>query len=93
MTQTQTCQICGRSGFLVDNWIYIESGEKIEDPIFIGQCPNCRRFICSVCGEKLDLSQKKYKTIFSFKHKKASSLVVCCPFDPYVPLGRQKIID
>jgi len=87
MSQTQHCYVCGAAGLLVEGRIYVTE-ETPSGPVFIAQCPRCKRFICSRHGEKIDLSVQPKKSLFSFGAKKAPvNLTVCCPFDPGVALG------
>jgi len=86
MGQIQQCYVCGESGLLINTWIYVDS-KADQGPPLIGQCPFCYRFICSHHGEKLDLSRGGRKSGSFSGHRKLTPLVVCCPFDPGIPLG------
>jgi hypothetical protein len=87
MSQTQSCYVCGATGLLVEGRIFI--AKDTGGPVLIGECPRCRRFICSQHGEKLDLSgQKKKKSFFGLgSRREPESFTVCCPFDPGIALG------
>lgn len=87
MSQTQQCYVCGASGLLVDSRIYVDAAE--ESTLLLGQCPRCRRYICSRHGEKLHLSEEGRKSWFSLSRRQWTSLVLCCPFDPGVALNDQ----
>jgi hypothetical protein len=86
MSQTQQCYVCGAAGLLVEGRVYV-TAESQAGPVLIAQCPRCKRFICSLHGEKLDLSAQPKKSLFSFGAKRPINLTVCCPFDPGVALG------
>lgn len=82
MNQMQKCYVCGTLGFLVDDYIVPDSTQKNNELIFVGQCSGCQRFICSNCGEKI-----KNKSVVV--NGNIPRLIICCPFDPFIPLGKK----
>jgi len=88
MGQTQSCYVCGAWDDLVVSRISVRASDRYP-PRVVGQCPRCRRFICSDHGEKLDLAPRKFWKLFA--SGKETVLTVCCPFDPGVPLGDDSV--
>lgn len=88
MSQTQKCDVCDQRGLLVDSQIRtnIEGGNA--SLLLIAQCERCRRFICASCGEQIDPADLTGHWL-TRRFRRSSIRVVCCPFDPCVPLGDQ----
>ncbi len=87
MSQIQECYVCGKRGLLVESHIQVGLSEaEMTGPLMIGHCPRCQRFICSRHGEKLDPAKLRGSWLTKF-FRRSSVRVVCCPFDPGVPLG------
>lgn len=87
MSQTQSCYVCGATGLLVEGRVFAAK-DTTGGPVFIGECPRCRRFICNRHGEKLDLSPPQKRSFFGLGgRKEPGRFTVCCPFDPGVALG------
>lgn len=82
MSQTQHCAVCGREGILVEERIRVRPGDDRTEPLLIGQCPRCHRFLCARHGEPLDRRGRRPRAFLA-----RGLLTICCPFDPGVPLG------
>lgn len=82
MSQTQRCHVCGREGILVEDRIRLRAGDEAAEPLLVGQCPRCHRFLCARHGEPLDRRGRRPRKLFT-----RGLLTICCPFDPGVPLG------
>lgn len=83
MKQTQKCFVCGVEGLVVDSEIRISDDSSFEfEPLFIAQCPLCKRFICSKHSERLSQESSR-----SFLRPKSAIVIAGCPFDPGIPLG------
>ena len=76
MGQTQCCYVCGTWDELVVSRISVQANDSYP-PRMVGQCPRCRRFICTDHGEKLDLSPRKFWRFFGgSKEKHAIDLIL-----------------
>jgi hypothetical protein len=85
MSQTQRCDVCGRRAMLVEGLIQVRPGDDLGEPLLIGQCPRCHRFLCSRHGEPLDPHGRRRRPVLG-----RGLLTLCCPFDPGVPLGGEE---
>jgi len=74
------CYVCGGAGWWTEGRIEPAS-EDLQGPPRIAQCPRCHRFVCEDHGEVVRLSKDGRRVRFG------GTRVVCCPFDPDVPLG------
>ena len=80
MERTQACDVCGTFGYWREGRIEI-TGEAANGPPRIGRCPRCQRSICEDHGEVLRIAENGRRVRWGGRR------VVCCPFDPGVPLG------
>jgi hypothetical protein len=78
--------VCNRRGLLVEGQIRVNADGGSENLLLIAQCHRCRRFVCAADGERLDPAGLSGHWL-TRPFRRSAMRVVCCPFDPGVPLG------